>query len=678
MIIFVIVNIILYAILFGISWKRKYIAISGPHVDWIFQFGPQFLAVFINLFVVRMATDYGSIEPYIKMACPWMAHPSSPSYRVERKSLCLYEQDWYHVSIGRLSLATYFASMIFIPFQAAVMKQRTTVIQTSSEPFISTTGQGFVSVFNGSMLPQLAIEALWESQTTVPILQESHYQDFVAATAGTFPGNDPPNPYDTSPLFNANDIVSSPFEITPTLGSLWTSILDLNDWDYSYDQPQSLAVLPFWPENAISQQGQVVSWTSQASGVYSDLRCTQVENITVFESVSAPFVSPNGENETNITVSITLTDSYGCKYDISWFDSGNINIWDFLYSADTSLLGYANTSANAECWPAHYILTGTVPEMNTTTGYVPVETGNSSGWAALSCRAHYFEVNGTFTVDLNENNTTLSNDGLSHTHAKALDPNGTSLDYWMAQNHLSDFLVSGAIINLPDLVTGRTMWDNNLADNYDNVGSGWETLWQIEQTGYGVNGADRNASLPDPRDWGCEGVVAGPGPWTNPIACQMLKHAVPMWSTLFLYSAAAVSRVVSASEENMVHQIGHVETEANTWYLSAFSFAESMLFHLTLIGILWSHTWLSDESRKRNSQGGAFPKRAPKTGIVASPGSIAGKALLFRDLPVRDMYRGLDAIDRDLATKEYRSREEEWDFVIVPDYGGKSYQASYC
>jgi hypothetical protein len=335
---------ILYVILYIVSKSnRNYIAAKSVYSNWIFEFGPVFLALILAEILEQASLDLASLEPYMRLGrrkprfnIRWNEHIAEPAVKKLLRSVLQLVVNL--PCDARLHFASVFCALVIVPLQSGLFDSGLRVTNVNNASFRVLGFETLASSITESVYPQLALKAIPENQDV--------------------------------DLFK------------------WTTKLDRD----SLLEPLYAATMPLEPE--VSQEGDVYLNVT-TSAVYSVLNCSIATNFTI----TASEVINNHTNRSATDVHIELTDEDGCTLSHDWdrlsleLDPGLMN--PLLTNGGFALwrpIGSTNSTDGAtemNCGPDKYhVITG--PLATSSSKDLTADGSDDSGWVALSCRALYY------------------------------------------------------------------------------------------------------------------------------------------------------------------------------------------------------------------------------------------------------------------------------------------------
>ncbi|KZM27029.1 uncharacterized protein EKO05_0004941 [Ascochyta rabiei] len=232
--ILIFLSLVVYIGLYLRSKYRGVIASSESRWDWIFRFGPAFLAVTIQEALLRIVTDLQSVLPYIALS-------SNPFDDLRSRHLArLTEPRWYdgfhfdHLFQATVFLVRY-CTFVFVPLQSSLLSYGRRHYSTSSSPFRVVLPNDLISSLSQSRVPALALNSVWHGQ--------------------------------------------------PVADIKWLTIMPQESVvkNYMAIQPDYAGVMPFRTEHekSSSNASESETWTLTTSAIYGYLNCSQIDNITL-------------------------------------------------------------------------------------------------------------------------------------------------------------------------------------------------------------------------------------------------------------------------------------------------------------------------------------------------------------------------------------------------------------
>ena len=575
--------IVFYLIIWGVTYRRKYIFTTSSKKDWVFRYGPVFLALVVTEMVTRIAADFLSILPYMALAS------NSRSPLRKRFSARLTEPD--------SKLATFVAPLrkpfrfllaycflVLIPSQTAVFDDSQEVNLTWDTTFRSLPLEALPNITTNSIFPQIAMDAIFHGDESG--------------------------------------------------GFKWVSkMLKTGDQNtYSWTDPFWAAILPFTlpgdtnPLNAATQQHDA-NYTVRTSALYSYLNCSQIDIIKV--TASELILAGSARNASGVV--LRLEDRDGCTVEREFADISGVlppepnnpllaNGTFALWQSATSLNVSYNAPRGAYCpKEKQYIVSG--PLINSNATEVEIN-GKTSGWGGLSCIPIYYALRGSLKYELIPYEQ-------SEPFAAIYPGNGTRLEKQKDEPLIdavripmeNNYLNTGLIYNMSSPLLSMSYWAEPLPHTiFDPILLGRLNLNCV--------------SLRQP-------FGTSPMHWDNEQACKMFVIVADMWSLL---AAATVATLTPFTDQNDWENVeGTIRQMVTAWRLSAFDLFYTILFYLAFLILLLVNVKSTMGVRLSLD---CTSRSYWRSGLQCSPTSIAGIAYLFQDASVRRLFEGVDAMNR--------------------------------
>jgi len=512
--------ITLYFVLYEISNKKQYITQASGTVNWLFRFGPQFLAVVMVEWTWRMCTDLLSILPYMALSASrsdiLRKCPEAALWRLKKRKECFRNNNLDFP----LWLSTLAGSLLLVPFQSTLFSRGTGSVIQDGIPFLMVTPQIVNNEFNSTWVPSIVVNALWN---------------------GVYEGN------------SYNGVVGAVlWDNFPSGTGLYESPAASQFFD-------DVVVLPFHPKDQSLRRSSYdgsATWRLQAAAVVSWMECTQVNDFNV------TLTNPSADLST-WDVTVQSIDSEGCAFrkNLSQVPlSGDSNftttlsgtptfaLWQLLENSDDW------SSAASECSPyKHVILSGPMPTQiatNSGSSYVSLDVSN---WGAISCQAMYGYTQ-DHTIWTSQPPQQVTHDQLIPEQMIPFGMDESSFDIGMKQN----FIDTRMIYNLSNPSNGQTFWGAFLANS-------WVPSPDASQVPV----------------LGCSDLSTSTNLWDNQLACQMYASTAMLWNQLFVFAATVTGLALPESAWRTT--TGDISMQRDNWYLDTFSFGVCVFLHLVVL-----------------------------------------------------------------------------------------------
>jgi hypothetical protein len=596
--IMIILSLVAYIVLYVYSKNWGVIASSETRWDWIFRFGPAFLAVTIREVLLRIATDLQSVLPYIALS-------SSPTDPLRWRPLArLTEPRWSdslqfdHLFQASVFLVRY-CTFVFVPLQSSLLSFGYRRYRTSTSPFRVVQPYDLISSLSQSRVPALALNSIWHGQ--------------------------------------------------PVADIKWLTVMPQESVvkKYMAMQPDYAGVMPFRTakERSSSKASEGEEWTLTTSAIYGYLNCSQINNIAL--TVDSIWLGASGLEIDRL--SLSLTDKEGCTLNHTWtnisskspLDTHNPVTPDGKFALWQTLDGYGTLdNAGSNCLPhKHFIASGpmTVPytrsdDNETNTGHV--EPG--SGWAALSCVPAYHIVENNITYTIDPESSTAG----EHTDVQFGDGTRLALDDDRLNEPLKrNFLANSLVYNLSSPVFRRTFWNARLPNAFSTLQdtySEWYDDFDVE---------------------GCQSVSTEFNVWNNSDACQMYANVATLWPLLVAGTVSLSALYLPL--DGQATRMGTLKTLRKGWYLTGWELTYTFLLHAFLLVLVMSERTLHKDKLVPRFVRSLFKNRLRsryKTGLYGTASSIAGRAYVFQDESLRPLFDRLDTMKPSQAVMESRKR----------------------
>ena len=434
----IIASLLLYISLFIVSKKHNIVAERNDNINWIFLYGPAFLAIVAREYVSCMGEDEKSIFPYTAMALPKRVASSLSNH-----PLASIAQDTFPKSLRASFPSTYLLwlgflyTIVIVPFQTTVFSTGIRATSPSSLPFMVATYGQINEALDSSLVPSIVVDALYHGANL------------------TVPGSQP------DPIFGVTSTIGTPV-------SFWVDSSGFDDDDselYTY-RSEYVAVIPFHPLQDTSQDAaRWHSWSVRSPALFSGMSCFQLDNFSVSLTYS--------QNQA-WDVEVNMTSSDDCVYQKTFpavpltgpgdYSTGAVGNQSFAIwrQRKDSNLGSPNSSS---CSPfTHFILSGFIAakDLTETPNKKTLNTENGSGWGALTCVSSYYIVDSTtFTAT---RPYTMTHDHLAYEEAREI--NQSNFDAGMSRN----FIDNNLIYNLTDNLVDHTFWGVWDPDSFSPLG----------------------------------------------------------------------------------------------------------------------------------------------------------------------------------------------------------------
>ncbi|KAF2787776.1 hypothetical protein K505DRAFT_396095 [Melanomma pulvis-pyrius CBS 109.77] len=564
------VILIIYVALYVYGFQNGYIAPSRPGIDEVFRFGPVIAALLVAVMVDRIAEDVASVFPYIALASKsnshlrkqYAARLTEPSPKEVFKSFLPSKillprefRKWFKI-------ATLWCALILVPGQSALFNIAARIVKTDSAAFrVLGIPELLNSVFQ-SEFPKSAIDAVYNGQKV---------SDFKWIT---FP-----------------------------------------DYENRTD-PRWRTLMPFRPnQDSDAHSARVPKWKSTTSLLYSNLVCTQVNDL----AISASSVSVTGGVRSAIDVTLTVKDRGGCSR--SWN-------WDTLSSSEAAgprnplLPDGTFAFVFAGCETATYMFISG-PLASTSQQNFNVNEDKKLDWGAISCRSKYWAYMDSISY-------TVTSIGLQdkpiydfESNAKLVDITIPSWDHRKVAHSL--------ITPMESMILNSSLL-YEVSSPFERM-----TFWGEEQ-----ENRVQNFLNPSKQSVDCSALESSS--WNNEQVCKMYIVASDIWSFLVVVTAASTALYVPVERWNTT--TGYVISTKDGWYLPDFGMLYTVLLYAAVIFFLMMERSLKFGIGKRG--------RGRTTGLHGSASSIAGLAAVFQDASTRQIFDGVDGLKGDKALKRLR------------------------
>jgi hypothetical protein len=396
--------------------KNGYIAISGPKVDWIFLYGPLFLAVFFAEWVTRLREDYALISPYCQLSL------ATANKRAEFKKAILPAN--LGAKLNPLPRNIYevvalFFSAILVPYQTTIFsKTQFPAAFTQTAQFVGVSSSALLGGYNGTTFGPTVLQAIYHGLSGV---------DSALKT------------------------------------SFWTSYATIPG-------ASSVVIMPFLPADSnISYEGfqtsDAAQWQASTSIIAVGMNCSQVNaiNVTVFASDTSSY-----------TVRSVLQDDDGC---IFAYDSLNVTkpalgenvtlaVWD-------QLLNHEGGSAEDPLCPSYrqFAVAGQLyaDSFDSSAPTIINTSSTAAGnFGALSCDSFFLNYD---DVSVTIDRTKDSQNAMSFANGKDLTDVSTQPlpgDSAIFHAQMGETLFLGNLVkDLVDPVVGKSFWGGVVESSYE-------------------------------------------------------------------------------------------------------------------------------------------------------------------------------------------------------------------
>ncbi|KAF2475652.1 uncharacterized protein BDR25DRAFT_339701 [Lindgomyces ingoldianus] len=605
-------------------WRSKVHGIITPvhsKYDWIFRFGPAFLAVLIQEIVLRMATDLKSVLPFIAAA-------SRPVDHIRRRPLARFtERKWYDgFHIDHLFQATTFlvryCTFILVPLQSSLLSMGSRHYSTHSRSFQVVDADKLVSSLNHTRIPGLALDSIWHGEPVAPFK--------------------------------------------------WLSFMNENPYHHEVTvQPDYVGVMPFVLDNSnsFSDPDQFTTWKVQTSAIYGYMNCTQIDEIQL--SVAHIWIGTSGLKTDRM--SVRLVDKEGCTFEQTWANVSSASgpsvenpiTWDGNFALWQTLDGHQGNHTKSSPCPRykHFIATGplTVPyTIDPKNESKIAHTREGSHWAAMSCQPRYNIIRDGIIYEVDADDQTFGGHASIKFGDGEMRPDDERLDYPMKRN----FLDSSLVYNLSSPVFRRTFWNAPMPNAFGSFQTNFSELY---------GDTDRE---------GCKDVTTEWNKWDNDNACQMYLNVATLWPLLVAGMVSLSALYVPL--EDQVTKSGLVHTYRFGWYLTGWELTYTTILHFVLLWLITKERVLHLPSWFRHILcTSRWGQSKYKTGLYGTPSSIAGLAFVFQDRSLQPLFERLDTMKPSLAVKKSRKRFDESELLlrkwrVASDEDPKNSDVSYA
>jgi hypothetical protein len=605
--ILILLSLVAYIALYVRSKRWGVIASSESRWDWIFRFGPAFLAVTIREVLLRIATDLQSVLPYIALS-------STPSDGLRRRPLSrLTEPRWSdsfhpdHLVQATVFLIRY-CTFVFVPLQSSLLSFGYRRYRTSTSSFRVVQPNDLISSLSQSRVPALALNSVWHGQ--------------------------------------------------PVADIKWLTIMPQESVvkKYMAIQPDYAGVMPFRIENekSSSKASEGEEWTLRTSAIYGYLNCSQIDHIAL--TVDSIWLGASGLEIDRLALS--LIDKEGCSFNHTWTNissnsltdthnpvtpDGKFAIWQTLDGYDT----FDNAGSN--CLPnKHFIASGpmTVSYTRNNDNKTNIgDVGHGSGWAALSCVPAYHIVKDNISYTINPESSTVR----EHTDVRFGDGAKLDLDDDGLNGPLKrNFLANSLVYNLSSPVFRRTFWNARLPNAFSSLQDTYSEWYD----GFDVEG--------------CQSVSTEFNVWNNNDACQMYANVATLWP-LLVAGTVSLSALYSPSDDQAT-RTGTLTTFRKGWYLTGWELSYTTFLHVFLFWLVTRERTLHLDRLIPRFIRSRFKDKLRsryRTGLYGTASSIAGRAYVFRDESLRPLFDRLDTMKPSQAIMESRKRFETGKFKLL-------------
>ncbi|KAF2107027.1 hypothetical protein BDV96DRAFT_637807 [Lophiotrema nucula] len=604
LVILIVVILIIYAVLYARSKLYGIITPLHSRYDWLYRFGPAFLAVLILESIQRMVTDLYSVLPYVALA----AGPRDP---IRSRPLArLTETRWYdkfHANhlFQATSLLIRYCTFIFVPLQSTLLSSGSRHYKTETRSFQVVGPDVLISSLNHTLIPALGLDSIWHGQ--------------------------------------------------PVADFKWLAFMDSNDSDFdNYPiQPDYAGIMPFTltASNHSTEPSQSQTWDVTTSAIYGYMNCTQIDNISL--SVGHIWFGASGLQTTNLHIS--LVDRDGCMYEQAWKNTtsslalgvdnpitsdGRLALWQTLggHQGDDDTI----TSCSRH---THFIASGplSVPyDLDPKNASNKADTGPGTGWAALKCVPNYRVItdNVTYSVEADDQEAATPNKP-AFGEGELLPIDDERLNGPLERNILDNNL----IYNLSSPMFRRTFWNAPLPNAFGSLADVFSQLYD-------------NTDLE-----GCTDVTTENNEWDNNNACQMYLNVVTLWPLLVAGTVSLSALYIPL--ENQITKQGEVHFFRTGWYLTGWELTYTIPLHLFIIFMLAQDRVLHFPNWFRHIlPSGRSPESRYKTGLYGTASSIAGLVFVFQDRTLYPLFERLDTMKPSLAVRESRRRFQQAELFL--------------